>query len=593
MKLKQILYGIITVAFCFTVHFTVAQTTELKIFSTDNSSSIFPNEFSFKQKFVDTVSCEKYITQLPSLLQSKGFIGAAIDSVVKQNNTYAVYLFVGEKYIWNELKIKEQDKLIIKVAGVNQNTFSQKPFNPEVVNQVQEKLLDYFETKGFPFAVIGFDSLQIQQNKVSATLTINKGILYKMDSIIIIGNAKISKNFLYKYLSMPIGGIYNIEKLQQADQKLSALPFLTQTQPLQITMLGSSFITNVYLNNKRSNQVDAIIGFMPENQQTGGSLLLTVDAKLKLQNAFATGETIGLVWQQIQPKSPRLNLQFQRPYIFNSAFGFDFNFDLFKKDSSFLNIQAGIGINYFPSIKQYVKIFLQSSRTNLLDVDTTTIKFTKQLPDVVDVSVNSLAAEYGFNNTNYKFNPRLGNDVVFTASLGNRTLRKNNTISQIKDANFNYNSLYDSLQLNSYQLNIQIKASHYFPLGKHSTLKTSLQTGIINSPSIFRNEMFRIGGLKILRGFDEESIYTDKYIVGTTEFRYLYGQNAYFNGFIDVGYTYNSITQKKYFYTGFGAGISFETKQGIFNVMLAAGKRNDLPFNLRQSKIHIGFISLF
>ncbi|MBX2931592.1 MAG: hypothetical protein KF781_06595 [Chitinophagaceae bacterium] len=593
MNIKQILYALITVGFCATVQISVAQNVKLTIHSIDDATNILYKDFSLKQNFSDTISCEKYITQLPSLLQSKGYISAALDSIIKQNNHYTVYVFVGEKYIWKELKIKEQDKLILSAASIKQNIFYQKPFNPEVVKQVQEKLLDYFEIIGYPFASIGFDSLVIENKEVSAQLLINKGILYKMDSIKIIGNAKISKNFLYKYLSMPMGGIYNIEKLQSVEKKLTALPYITQTQPLQLTMLGSSFITNVFLNNKKSNQVDAIIGLMPENPQTGGSLLLTVDAKLKLQNAFATGETIGLIWQQIQPKSPRLNIQFQRPYIFNTQFGVDAYFDLFKKDSSFLNIQAAVGINYMPSTQQNVKLFFQSYRTNLLEVDTSTIKFTKQLPDVVDVSVNSIAAEYNFNNTNYTFNPRSGNDINVKTSVGTRTIRKNNTISQIKDPNFNYNSLYDSVQIHTYQLNVQIKAAHYFPLGKYATLKTALQSGIINSPSIFRNEMFRIGGIKLLRGFDEESIFTDKYIVGTTEFRYLYGQNAYFCGFTDIGYTYNTITQKKYYYVGIGTGISFETKQGIFNIMIAAGKRNDLPLSLRQSKIHIGFVSLF
>ena len=46
-------------------------------------------------------------------------------------------------------------------------------------------------------------------------------------------------------------------------------------------------------------------------------------------------------------------------------------------------------------------------------------------------------------------------------------------------------------------------------------------------------------------------------------------------------------------FIGSGLGLAFETKAGIFNIAFAAGKRNDLPFNLRQSKIHFGYVNFF
>jgi hypothetical protein len=39
--------------------------------------------------------------------------------------------------------------------------------------------------------------------------------------------------------------------------------------------------------------------------------------------------------------------------------------------------------------------------------------------------------------------------------------------------------------------------------------------------------------------------------------------------------------------------MAVETKQGIFNISYAAGKRDDVKFNLRQSKIHFGYTSFF
>ncbi len=100
-------------------------------------------------------------------------------------------------------------------------------------------------------------------------------------------------------------------------------------------MLGSGAILNLYLQPKQSNQVDVIVGFLPANQQIGGRLLLTGQATINLKNAFGTGETIGVDWQQLQSKSPRLNVLFKRPYLFHSPLGINFNFELYKRDSAF------------------------------------------------------------------------------------------------------------------------------------------------------------------------------------------------------------------------------------------------------------------
>jgi hemolysin activation/secretion protein len=111
----------------------------------------------------------------------------------------------------------------------------------------------------------------------------------------------------------------------------------------------------------------------------------------------------------------------------------------------------------------------------------------------------------------------------------------------------------------------------------------------------YHNELFQVGGFKKLRGFDEESIYTNRFLVATLEYRYLLAQNSWFFAFTDVGgaaYKSNS-ADYSHSYIGFGAGLAFETNTGIFNISWALGKRNDLSLDLRQSKIHIGFVSLF
>ena len=129
-----------------------------------------------------------------------------------------------------------------------------------------------------------------------------------------------------------------------------------------------------------------------------------------------------------------------------------------------------------------------------------------------------------------------------------------------------------------------------------SSLKTSLTSGIFLSPDIFRNELFQIGGYKLLRGFDEESIYATRFAVASAEYRVLVSLNSYFFFFADAGlaknkYQFVNVNSK---FIGAGLGLLYETKVGLLNVSFALGKRDDIKFNLRESaKLHFGYINYF
>jgi outer membrane protein assembly factor BamA len=565
----------------------------LIVHAIDKDTSFIIHDLNIKTSFANQLECAQYINKLPSILQSKGYISSSVDSLIETDSQTIIYLFLGEYYKSLNLQVRSQDKLYLQQAGWEDNRPRDKAMQFSDYKLITDNLLNYFERNGYPFAKVFLDSISIDEHQISALLNIDKGFPYRVDSIRVYGPAKISRNFIHRYLNIERGSPYNKSKFEKIDQRILELPYLEQSQPWDVTMLNTGSLVNLYLQPKKSNQINVLAGFLPSNQQLGGKLLLTVDVNLQLQNAFGGGENLGLVWQQIQPKSPKLHLQFTQPYMFNSPFGVDFLFELNKRDSSFLNINGQLGLLYMLSPNKTGKVVLQTQQTNLLQLDTVLIKATKRLPDIADVSSLNLGVNYDFTNTDYRFNPRQGNELSVFASAGNKTIKKNNGITQIKDGSFNYNQLYDSIKLKTYQLRLNVRAAHYFKTGKQSVLKTALNTGLYESPSFFRNELFQIGGYRLLRGFDEESIFTNRYAVGTIEYRYLIGLNSNFFVFTDFGVSKNSIIKQTNNYLGAGGGLSFETKGGIFNISYAVGKRNDVNFDIKQSKIHFGYVSIF
>ena len=572
-----------------------AQTTCRLIIQPVEKSVTDLNSLQLNTSFNSKTACLAYVQKLPELLAAKGYISASVDAIKEDSVSVSIVLFTGKKYLWENLSVNENDWAVLNQLGYSSKSFNNKPFDQQKVSTVYDRLLDYFSNNGYPFAEVSLDSIEINNDLISAKLKIDKGALYHLDTIIIKGDAKITKEYLTNYLGIEEKTVYNQDLIKQIDARIAELPFIAATQPHTVTMLNTGAELTLYLQNRKSNQVNVLVGFLPSNAQIGGKLLVTGEANLNLRNPFGNGETIGINWQQLQSKSPRLNLLFQRPYLFHTRIGISSNFELYKRDSLFLNIHALLGAQYKVSNKQSVTVAVQLYKTNLLTVDTAVVRITKRLPDIIDLTSTTLSFQYDYNNTNYRFNPRKGNELQFVVGFGQKHIKQNNAILAIKDPSFNYASLYDTVQQKAYVVRSSVNAAHYFPVGKQATFKTALKGGWYQSPNYYQNELFQIGGFKTLRGFDEESIYTNRFLIATFEYRYLLAQNSWLFAFTDLGseaYKSNSANYS-HTYIGFGAGLAFETNTGIFNISWALGKRNDLDLNLRQSKIHIGFVSLF
>jgi outer membrane protein assembly factor BamA len=569
---------------------------KLKIEPVDKEAAFITDSLKLQTEFRNRESCSDYISKIPNLLLTRGFAAASVDSVKLDTLEASIILYVGETMFWSNIRTDSIDKQIFYAVSWSPKGMTSKPVNFQQFELSRKKMLNYLENIGYPFASVKLDSIHIANGGLEGKLVIDRGPLYRIDSIRNMGTAKISNSFLQHYLSILNGSTYKKDKLQDISKKITGLPYLVEQRPWNMTMLGTGSILNLYLAPKKSSQVNVLIGLLPSNAQTeDNKLLVTGDANINLRNALGNGETIGLNWQQIQVKSPRLDLAFTQPYIFNSAFGVDFKFDLFKKDSSYINIGGSIGLQYSVSANQTGSIFIQSLKTNLLTVDTVKVKSTKTLPPEADVSSINLGINYQFYNTDYRFNPRRGNEFEIVATAGTRNIKKNTVIVKLTDIHFDYSTLYDTFKLKSYQFRVNLKAAHYFRLGRTSTIRTAVNGGWFQSPNIFRNELFQIGGYKVLRGFDEESIFASQYGVATLEYRYLLGQNSFLFAFSDGGITRNTSQSRdlRNWFIGGGLGMAFETKAGIFNISYAVGKRDDLEFNLRQAKIHLGYVNYF
>ncbi len=566
---------------------STAQYTFFKLELVRNDSVVPQKKFKkitgFKNEFVNDSAQKRELQNIILRLNDNGYLTARIDSSVKTDSLHLkAWITTGDIFRWATIKAGNVSEDILSRSNFREKIFFGEPIYFHNVTRLQKRIVGWCENNGYPFAAVKLDSMRILDGKLQASLNLKKNALFTIDSLVIKGTAKVKPVYLYNYYGIKPGDLYDESQIRKISIRTKELAFVRETQsPLAVFSKDKTKLY-VYLDKKGASQFDGILGVLPNS--ITGKVLITGDLKLNLLNSFGRGELISINWRKLQAQTQDLRTQIVYPFLFNSPFGVDLKFDLYKRDTTFININMSGGLQYLFSGGNYLKVFIDSRTSNLLS--TYGLQNITTLPQYADVKTLLYGIGGKFEKLDYRFNPRKGVRLNTNIRAGNKTIRQNAKINP---------EAYEGLKLKTLQVNADLVVEYYIPIGNRSTVKTGMQAAMLLNQNLFQNELPRIGGLKTLRGFDEESIFASLYSIATVEYRFLLEQNSYLFTFFDGAYYENTSRGKRIFDRpfGFGAGITFETKIGIFSLTYALGKQFDNPINFRSGKIHFGIVSRF
>ena len=549
-------------------------------------------------RYLSFVDCRERLVNAQQDLFKKGYFEASIDSLTWNDSSARAYVIVGRKFIWASLKNKNIPVSLLTQSRFDERDYFNKQVDVKKLTPVFEKVIRYFEDNGYPFASIGLDSVRINGDQISGVLNLDKGPLRHIDTVILNEDAKISKQFLMQYLGLKQGMLYNESKIKNISTRIRELSFLQESIPWRIEFNVAETKLYLYVKSKQANRADILIGLLPNNEERQGKFLLTGDVKLAFANALGFGESLLINWQNLQYQSPRYNIELQVPYLLNTPIGVSGKFDFYKKDTTFKNVNGELGLIYQFSANEMIKVYYELASSRVLYVNIPSLVYTRSLPELGDVTYRTFGVEGSVSRVDYKLNPRKGFRAQVNAGVSFRNFIKNTTVETTIDPILNqpFSYLYDSIKLKSFKYTIKGLASYFMPLAKRIVLASTYSAGLaLSSDVLYKNEVFQIGGYRLLRGFDEGSMFVNAYNVLSVEPRYLLSLNSYFFLFGDVAYI-----QSKYGKTNLsdwpysvGLGMTFETKAGLFNISYALGARQNQPFQFKSSKIHFGYVNYF
>lgn len=519
-------------------------------------------------------------------LQSNGYLSASIDTFSFDSMFVYAEIFQGKQFKWGSIEFKNIENELKRELGL-QNKFNKNPIiNLNNIQDIKNQLVTYYENSGYPFVNVFYDSIDIKDSIFYASVSVEKGDYYSIDSIIVKGSAKISSNYISKTIQLSSKDQFNQKKINAITKAFNDISFLSEIKPSEIEFKQKTVDLYLYLQNEKANMFNGIIGFLPDDK---GNLLITGDLALNLKNSFGRGEEVFLNWEKLESSSQKLNLGFNYPYIFKSNFGIDTDFELYKKDSTYLSLKAGLGLRLFLSNDDYLKAYYRYKSSNRIGNESHTIVTS----NFANVKSNILGVSYVLSNVDYKYNPRKGINIELFGGAG---------IKKLTDSKSRIDSINSDLDKSTLELEAGLNLELFYPIYNNFVFHFENETRYLDQFTdkgkesyLFENELYKFGGAYSLRGFDESVFLASIYSIQNIEIRYLFEQNSAFYAFWNGAYYYQNISETviEDFPWGIGIGLDFDTKAGIFSLSYAIGKQFDNPFEIQTAKIHFGYISRF
>jgi outer membrane protein assembly factor BamA len=541
------------------------------------------NKLKLQTVHKDSASAVLYLKELLAQLHKQSYLLASADSLFFKADTVIALVNVGNSFKWASLKVGNVGENMLSAVGYREKLYTGKRFSYQQAALLEQKILDFSENQGYPFASIRLDSIQMTDHSIAASLHYQTGPYIRFDTVVVEGSARFKQKYLAAFLRIGQGQAFSQQKLTRAEKLLRQTSYLTISKPTTVIFKNDRAYPVFFADERKASELDGIIGFMP-NEQRQNKLLITGELNLQLRNLFKTGKALGVKWQQIRQASPRLNMTYEHTALFNTPLILNTNFDLLKEDSTFLSINRHLALAFHTGIAGKIQFYsgLKTSRLG----NNAHYKTSEILPQFSDFNLLYYGVGYNWNNLDNYFYPSRGFNLSVDGSAGNKRILKNPFLEQ---------TLYDNVDITSVQFSIKWHMANYFKLSPRSVLLARFDGGKVINPYLFRNDLFRVGGLTSLRGFNENFFFASGYGIATAEYRFFIESTSYLFMFYDQGYidisTY--VKSKPDFPSGTGIGVSFSTNSGIFSLVYSLSQSEDRKFALNFSKIHFGFTSRF
>ncbi|UXP33751.1 BamA/TamA family outer membrane protein [Reichenbachiella agarivorans] len=523
-----------------------------------------PKGFHAHDAKIDSATLILFANKQISQLRKSGYWLASLDSSVFYADTVRLYFFAGRQFDEINLSVYLNPT---EEAYVSERRPSIREENISAVNKRMDEVVKYYENNGYPFASIQIDSSRVVGEKINLYLSVDPGMLIKFDTLAVSPEGLLKDKFVARYLGLNYGKYYSQIRVDDIANKLENIPAVSLVHASNSFRLHQSKIS-LELKPEKVNYFDGILGFIP-SAENSKKLEFTGELNLSLKNLFQSAKQFEFHWEKYTRNSQSLNTHYIHPVFLGMPLDLFLGYDQLKQDTLFSNRTLKLAFDYYPSGRTK----LRTSYENLLG---------NELNDGSGQSGNFRIDYYGlgleFWRLDNRQNPKQGLAFQLDTKVGFKEIEQDTTAQ---------------MDVSQYQFSTRIQ--YYQKVKSRSVIYLAGSAGWMQSDQLYLNDLYRLGGLRSIRGFNENEFFASQYAYSNLEWRFYLEDNSYLVAFVDQAIlTYDIVTGDLYDNpSGIGVGMQFKAAGGNFLMLYGLGRRKSQAFSFDSSKIHFGYSALF
>lgn len=523
----------------------------------------------------------KYVLDL---YRQKGYLLARVDSVAP----HQLQVIPGPYYdsirlTWQEGAVSSFYKVQVKDVSARSAVFIENSCN-----------------SGYPFAEVTYSLIEEGSSWIHIQAYANPGSYYAFDSFVFKG-AQFHPSFLTAVAGIRKGEAFSDEKLHKFHERMRIVEGVRSGKAASLALLDDRLL--IYMPQSKAGK-DLISGMAGLATQANGRAVFTGEFQGRFYNMFGRGVSTGIEWRSFRARSQEFRLNTAIPYVFGLPFVSTFKLEFMKFDTLFSTLYRGVEFR-LPTGKGG-SIMLGAALMDRITIftDKAFIVANRSLPGNPAMRHSLYSVGYNLGNLQIGELPRRGWFFTAKGTVASRRFLKDPAIEAIQwtnGAGVLWN-VYDSLSAagafknNTYRF--QVDAAVYQPLGHWLVLKVAAEYNQYRAPRVYFNELDRYGGIKSIRGFNEQSIFANEFYMGTLELRIMPDEESYLGPFYHVAFFRNqaqasSSMLPQGWLQGFGLQSGIRTGAGILQFAWAVGKGSGQRFGFNQSKFHVGLTTAF
>ncbi|GAB3007216.1 hypothetical protein GCM10027284_26590 [Cyclobacterium sediminis] len=534
------------------------------------------------QSFEDSLQMLSYTEAIVDSLQREGYFYPEPEINLKKGGGIQLSIEIGAQTRWFSIGRGNLEPWLLRKLNSPFHLTEGRAFSFKGWQKLMHDLLDLGQNNGYPFMAVKLDSIQQSEKGISAVIAMDKGPYISFDTVKITGNSKTKPIYLAKKLGITPGEPFSQKKVEDATKALKNIPYISIVGSPELSFQNEQATVYLPVNDRKINSLDGIIGLLP-NEIEANKWLVTGQFDLQLYNVAGRGRDYVLNWQRLSQYSQNLNVEAKEPFVLGTNLDLSGSFNLLKEDTTFLNRAFTLNIGYQLSPTAYISFFGKRQAGDLLAVKA--YENASKLPEIADFRYNSYGATFAIHRVDDIIMPKQGWQSTTTFGIGNKQLLENTGIPP---------ELYQGIEKTSLQYFIQTNTAYYHRWRQNLGVKLGFNAGDMDNSNLLLNDLFRLGGLQSIRGFNENYFYTNRYLYINVEPRFYFGTYSYFLLFTDLGKVENKVENvSQEWPISFGGGLNLETSGGIFKFVYAMGQAGSQPLGFNYSRIHFGFTGRF